>query len=306
MPRISDLGFQQILLQSFQRVQNAAQEHQIQLSSGKISQAYSGVGASTNRLLSAEGVISRATAYEDAATVAATRLQTQEAAITNVTDVLTGLRQRFVAVLATGSAELLTPELETAAQRILSSLNTQLGGVYIFGGSDGTAKPVGASSLADIGAAADPNDLFDPTASHLRLAVEEGTTIDGGPLAQEIGADLMALLHDFANAPATLGPFNGELTAQQRDFIVAKVAELDAVAADLNAALGVNGIAQAQTDAATARNIQRRNLAEQIASGIEDIDIAEAVARLAQDQIAVEASARALAQATQLSLLNYI
>ncbi|MEQ8936580.1 MAG: flagellin [Amphiplicatus sp.] len=306
MPRISDLGFQQILLQSFQRIQSTAQEHQIQLSSGKVSQAYSGIAASTNRLLSAEGVLARATAYEDAATAAATRLQTQEAAMTNVTDVLSGLRQRFVAVLATGSAELLTPELETAAQRILSSLNTQLGGVYIFGGSDGTAKPVAASSLADIGAAVDPNDLFDPTASHLRLTVEEGATIDGGPLAQEIGAELMALLSDFANAPATLGPFAGELTAQQRDFIVAKVAELDAVAVELNAALGVNGIAQAQTDAAAARNIQRRNLAEQIASGIEDIDIAEAVARLAQDQIAVEASARALAQATQLSLLNYI
>ncbi|MEE2692508.1 MAG: flagellin [Pseudomonadota bacterium] len=306
MPRISDLGFQQILLQNFQRIQGAAQERQIQLASGKISTAYSGVGAGTNRLLSAEGVIARASAYEDAAKVAATRLQTQETAMTNIGDAVADLRQRFVAVLATGSAELVTPEVETAAQRVLASLNTQLGGVYVFGGSDGTTKPAGAASLADIGAAADPNDLFDPTATHLRLTVEEGTTVDGGPLAQEIGADLMALFHDFANAGAALGPFAGELTAAQRDYLVNMVAELDAISADLNTALGVNGVAQSQADAARTRNVQRRDLAEQIASGIEDIDIAEVVARLSQDQIAIEASARALAQATQLSLLNYI
>jgi len=44
MTRISDLGFQQILLNSFQRAQAGAEARQIQLSTGKISDRYSGVG----------------------------------------------------------------------------------------------------------------------------------------------------------------------------------------------------------------------------------------------------------------------
>lgn len=306
MPRISDLGFQQIMLQNFQRIQGSAQERQIQLASGKVATAYSGVGATTNRLLSAEGVLARATAYQNAAKVALTRLETQEAAMSSIGDVLAGLRQRFVAVLATGSPELVMPEVETAAQRALSALNTQVGGVFVFGGSDGTVRPVAAASLSDIGAAADPSDLFDANATRMSLAVEEGVRIDGGPVAQEIAASLMTLFHDFAGAEATLGPFSGTLTAAQRDFLVGVVDRIDAVAMGLNVELGINGVAQSQADAALTRNVQRRDFAERIASEIEDIDIAEAVARLAQDQLALQASARALAQATQLSLLNYL
>lgn len=306
MTRIADFGFSQILLENFQRVQSVAQEHQAQLSSGKVATRYSGVGAATNRLLSAEGVVARATAYEDAAKVAQSRLGAQEAGLSSIGDVVAGLRQRLVAVLATGSPDLLAAELETAAQRIISALNINIGGVYVFGGADGTTRPVSATNLADIGAVADPADLFDPNATRLRLAVEEGVTIDGGPVAQEIAEGLFSDLRDFANAAATLGPFSGDLTAAQRDFLVQKVGRLDTVGAGLNQALGIIGIAQSQADAATVRNIQRRDLAEIVASEIEDIDIAEVVSRLAQDQIAVEASARALAQASQLSLLNFL
>ena len=70
MTQISDLGMQQILLSGFQRAQDAAQTRQIQLSSGKVSNTYSGIGPQTNQLLSAEGVLTRTSAYENAANAA--------------------------------------------------------------------------------------------------------------------------------------------------------------------------------------------------------------------------------------------
>jgi flagellar hook-associated protein 3 FlgL len=305
MTRISDLGFQQLLLSGFLKAQEGAQLRQIQISSGKVSHNYGGVGPQTSQLLSAEGVITRATAYEKAANVALTRLQTQEGSLTTIAESVATMRARMTTTLATGSPELLMPEIETAAQRIITALNTQLGGVFLFGGTDGSAKPVTATNLADIGAAADPDDLF-LLADRARLSIEEGITVDGGPTAIEVASDLFAELQELANAETVYGPFTGQLTAAQRDFLIQKVAALDAIAANLNSELGLNGVAQSQTEDARVRNTQRRDLAEIVASEIEDIDVAEAIVRLNQDQLAVEAAGRALAQASQLSLLNFI
>lgn len=305
MTRISDLGFQQLLLAGFQRAQDAAQRSQLQLASGKVANSYGGIGAAAGQLLSAEGVVTRATAYEGAANSAAARLTTQEGSLTTVAESVALIRARFVTTLATGSADLLLPEIEVAAGRIISALNTQLGGVFVFGGVDGSAPPVAASSLGDIGAAADPDALLGG-GPRTRLPVEEGATVDGGATALDIASELFAELKELANAESVYGPFTGQLTAAQRDFLIDKVARLDAIAADLTVELGLNGVAQSQAHDAKTRNVQRRDLAEIVASEIEDIDIAEAVARLNQDQLAVEAAGRALAQATQLSLLNFI
>ena len=305
MTRISDLGFQQILLNSFQRAQAGAEARQIQLSTGKVSDRYSGVGIATGQLLSSEGVITRATAYERSAAVAASRLTTQEAAMTSIADSVARLREHFVISIATGGAELLGPNIAAEAQRIIGALNTELGGVYVFGGVDGSVPPVTAASLADIGAAANTDALF-IDAARQRLAVEEGTTVDGGATAREIASDLFARLKELANAPASLGAFSGVLTPVQQGFISQKIAELDAISDSLYSELGLNGLAQGQTEDARVRNVQRRDLAEITASALEDADLAEVVARLNQDRIAIEAAAQALSQASELSLLNFL
>lgn len=305
MTRISDLGFQQILLSSFQRAQEGAQARQVQLASGKVSDRYSGVGVRTGELLSAEGVINRATAYEKAAGVASSRLQVQEAGLDTIADSLARLRSRFVTALSTGSAELVFVELATEAQRILSALNTETGGVYIFGGTNGAVPPVDARSIDDLAAAANTDDLF-VLAGRTRLPVEEGTSVDGGATADEIAGDILARLKELADAPGTLGPFSGQLTAAQAAFLVGKVAEFDALSAAIIEHQGANGVAQHQVSAALDRNVQRRNLAEIVASEIEDVDLAEVVARLNQDRLAIEAAAQALVQSRELSLLNFL
>lgn len=305
MTRISDLGFQQILLNSFQRAQGSAQLRQIQLSTGKVSDRYSGVGVATGQLLSAEGVIERVSAYEKAAGVAASRLQTQEAALTTIADSVARLRERFVVAMSTGSAELIAPELASEAQRIIAALNTESGGVYVFGGVNGTVPPTTAQSIADIAAAPNTDALF-VDAARQRLAVEEGTTVDGGATAREIASGLYRTLQEIANAPQALGAFSGQLTNAQSAFLTQEIADLDQISARLYEELGLNGLAQGQTEDARVRNVQRRDLAEIVASEIEDVDLAEVVARLNQDRIAIEAAAQALKQASELSLLNFL
>ncbi len=305
MTRISDFGFQQILLSSFQHARAGAEARQIQLASGKVSDRYSGVGVATAQLLSAEGVIERTTAYDRSAAVTASRLETQEASLTTIADSVARLRERFVVALSTGGAELIAPEIAAEAQRIIAALNTETGGVYVFGGVDGSVPPVRAQSLSDIASASNTDSLF-IDAARRQLAVEEGTTVDGGATAREIASGLFATLKDLANAPAALGAFSGQLTNAQSAYLSQKIAELDQLSAGLYSELGLNGLAQGQTEDARVRNGQRRDLAEIVASEVEDVDLAEVVSRLNQDRLAIEAAAQALAQASELSLLNFL
>ena len=303
--RISELGMQQLLLQGFQKAQESGLAHQAQLSSGKKYQTYGEYGADSLRLLSAKGVMTRSGAYQNASQIAETRLELQGENMTTISDAVDALRADFTTVLSTGSSEVLPSELETAAQRILTALNAQFGGTYLFGGTDGSTAPVDATSLSDLADAASINDLF-TEGGRATLAVEEGVSIDGGPLASDIASDLLSELQDLANAESTLGPFDGELTDAQRSYIVEKNARLGEIADNLSQELGLNAAAQGQASDAAARNQQKADLAELVASDIENVDPAEAITRLYQDQFAIQASAQALSQATQLSLLNYI
>jgi len=303
--RVSDLGLQQLLLQGFQQAQGSAQTRQIQLASGDRFQTYGEYGADALRLISSEGVVSRASAYENASNIALTRLETQGSSLEIVSDAIENVRAGFSRTLATGNAELLLPDIENAAQRIIAALNVDVGGTYIFGGTDGAQRPVVAGSLGDIGAAADVNSLF-AEGSRTQLSVEEGVSVDGGPLASQIAADLFVELKDLANAEASLGPFQGNLTDAQRDFILQRTANLSAIVDRLYQEQGMSAVAQGQASDAVTRNRDARELAEIVASEIEDVDIAEALSGLNQDQLAIQASAQALSQATQLSLLNFI
>ena len=305
MTRISDIALQQVLLQGFQRNQEASQQAQIQLASGDKFQTYGGYGADALRLLSSEGVVERAGAYTRASDIALSRFQIQENSLTTISDAVGGAQANFIQTLATGSAELLIPELETAAQRILTALNAQIGGVYVFGGDDGAQPAVNAASLADLGAAGSIDGLFQE-GDALRLSVEEGVFISGGPLASEIATELLTELQDLANAETSLGPFSGNLTDAQRAYIIDKNARFVELGAQLNEALGLNGVLQTQAGDAALRNQRASDYAEIVAAEIEDVDIAEALSRLNQDRLAIEASGRALAQASELSLLNFI
>ena len=301
MTRISEIALQQALLSGFQRAQDAGQARQIQLATGKVSNLYSGIGAETTRLLSAEGVVTRTTAFDSAANAALSRLQAQEGALQSLSETVAQLRSTLVASLANGTGDAIAFEAETGALRTLSALNAEAGGVFLFGGTDGTAPPVNASTLADLGAATNTDDLF-AGGERARLAVEAGVAVDGGPLAREVGADIAGLLGDIADA----GSFSGPLDASQRSFLSTQVAELERIADALIVEQGLNGVAQSQTVGAIDRGVRARDLAEVVAAEIEDADIAEVVSRLNQDQLAIQAAAQALSQASQLSLLNFL
>ncbi len=305
MTRISDLGLSQALLSGYQRAQAGAEARQIQLSTGKVSPTYGGLGAQAPTLLTAEGVRVRAAAFEQATNIAATRLQLQESSLSNISDSVARLRGQFVVALSSGGAELLPGAVGAEAQRILSALNISSGGVFLFGGDDGSIAPVAARTLEDLVGAANVDSLFQ-TNARTRLPIENGVSVDGGATARDVGLELASELAAIGQAFTALGPFSGALTDAQRQFLVDQVSRLDSISATLFEELGLNGQSQGQVEDARIRNVRQRDLAEVVAAEIEDADLAEVISRLAQDRLAVEASGRALAEVSQLSLLNFL
>jgi flagellin-like hook-associated protein FlgL len=277
---------------------------QIQLSTGKVGQYHSAVGSAISPLVTSEGVITRLNAYESAANQALARFQVQESALVSLEESASTLRAGIVRALANGAGDFLSLEAEGTAGRALSALNTSLGGVYVFGGSNGAEPPVNARSLADLVGVNLANLFADAPAQ--RIAISDGRTVSGGPMAEDVGTGLLTSLQAFAEAEATLGPFDGQLTDAQRDFLREQLRALDGVIDRVITAQGLNGGLQTEASGAVAEHSRARDLAEILVSEIEDADIAEVISKLSQDQIAIEAAGRALAQVGQLSLLDFI
>lgn len=304
MTQISDIGLQQILLNSFQQAEEGSQTRQVQLATGKVSSDFAGLGAQTTRLLSAESVFARATAFEGAASAAGSRLQIQETGLNEIASAVESLRADIVRALSTGASELLPITFSAVADRVISSLNIDVSGVFVFGGADGEQPPAALGAARDL-ASADLSSIF-PATERTQLIVEQGLSLDGGATAAEIGADALSVLQSLLNAETTTGPLSGALTNDQQAFFRDILGQLQGVTETLTRELSVNGLAQSEAARAEERQVQRQNLAEIVAGEIENVDIAEVVTRLEQDRIAIEAAARALSTTSELSLLNFL
>lgn len=302
---ISELGLQQTLLQGFQSAQESAQVSQVRIATGDQFQRFSEFGADTLSLLSAESIVERSGAFVDASQIAQSRQELIGGSLSEVASSLEDIRAGITRALATGASELLSPEVATETQRIISSLNIEFGGVFLFGGVNGAERPVDITSLSDLNRDGDLNDIFNEGA-RTSFAIEEGVILDGGPIASEVATPIFEILQEFENAPETLGRFEGILTDEQSRFVTDLSQRLATVIDGVFGLIGENAIAQNAAAEAVARNQQRSDFAEIVAADIENADIAAAIARLNQDQLAIEASAQTLAQVSQLSLLNFI
>lgn len=102
------------------------------------------------------------------------------------------------------------------------------------------------------------------------------------------------------------GPFGGPITPQQRQFLDTQLSLLSIAESGIDNQQAINGIRQAQLGRILDRHEATGNLLKGFSSDLQDVDLAEAISRLNQSQLALEASLKVTAEVGQLSLLNYI
>jgi flagellar hook-associated protein 3 FlgL len=208
-------------------------------------------------------------------------------------------------------------KVAAAFERATDLLQTKDRGQYVFAGTRTDTPPVNATTTADFLALANSGDIFENNQQKAQARVDDARTVEFGVLADETAGPLMNALHRIlqfdagtlpagAGAFAPAGPFGDPLTGNQRDFLVAEfqnaVAGVDAIREQEAA----NGVRMQSLEKVMTRQEEDRAFIKGFIAEIEEVDIAEALVKLNQDETALEASLNVTARLNRISLLDYI
>jgi flagellar hook-associated protein 3 FlgL len=128
-----------------------------------------------------------------------------------------------------------------------------------------------------------------------------------GVLADEVAEPLFQLFQDLMiYATNTAGSFDNPLSTADRTFLIGKMSQAGAAFEAANTAQAEHGVAMGTIEDAKFRHEYELAFVNRFIANIEDTDIAEAVTKLNQHQLALESSFRVFSQLNKLSLLNFI
>lgn len=298
---ISTLGLQQTVFAGVATARDNLEASQIALSSGRRAERYGGLDGDAARLVTAEALEVRSAAALSANDRALARLQLIGGGLESIDARLADLENTLSAALANGDGALVSDAVRDNARAILSTLNQQFGETFLFGGDTNARRPVNASQLADL--TGDPATDFS-SGNRFAIVIDDRIA-SSGPTAAEIFAPLIDTLNSLAaigNTPGT----DSALDATARATLTNGIQALGLERQRIQEERALVGVDENRLDRVNARLTAVRDIAEVAAADIEAIDPAEAITRLNQDQLALEASARALGILNDVSLLNFI
>ena len=307
MTRVSDLSQSQLLISELNRASQRAAVTELQVSSGKKAQYFKDLADQAGVLFSAKRVLDRNAHYTQTVTELKQRLDTQDLTLQELEGASGDLRQTVTDALANNSGLALMDQINAIFQRSAQALNTQVNGQYIFGGTRTDVAPVNVSSLAALGAAPSIPGIFENNDVTASAIVDDGVKIDYGFTASDLGTPLMTALQaikQFNDGPS--GPFSGNLTAAQQTFLQGQISTLIQTASDITAQASRNGVVQKQVDGIETQLSNAKISADRFVSDIEDVDLATALTNLQQDQMALQAATRMVAEIGRMSLLDFL
>ncbi len=295
--RFGDAAQSRALTQDLLATQTRMRETQAQISSGKRARNYDEIADRASVLVRTKEQYALVENYASGNREVVNRVNAMEGSIRVIAD----SAERFRSVLlqrldsASGSAVPLESEIENMLDEVEHQLNTKVDGRALFGGSRTNIDPV---QLPD-----PPPTTVDPALYYrgdsVRLTHRADTDID---VAYGIEASDPA----FAGFIAALGE---ALAAHGANDRVGLEGALDQATQAINGLADLRGTLGARSarleSIATSQDAQADYLRESIGT-IEDVDLAEAMTKLAQDRIVLEASYLALSQINSLSLADYL
>jgi flagellar hook-associated protein 3 FlgL len=307
MTRISTFGNNQTLLSELLRNQANMLTDQQQVTTGKVATDYKGLAAQTSTLLGAKTLKSRVDQYTEAGNQVKNTLDIYDNSIGVLDSVAGDLKQTLQQALGNGEVYGLSEILSQSLNSTVTAMNTEVGGKYIFSGTRTDTPPVTVTSTGDLTALASAADAFQNNDQKAVLQVDDGVSMQYGILASDVAEPLMSVFKAFADFNAgPNGPLDCKLNATQLSFIQTQLANLDNARQSILNSQVANGVRQKSLDNILTQHESTSVVVTGMISDIEDVDIAKAVTNLNNDQTALQASYKAMATLSQLSLLNYL
>jgi flagellar hook-associated protein 3 FlgL len=308
MTRVATFGNYQSALLDLMRAQSRAADAQVRVSTQKNATDLTGFGRQSETLTAMKGAQSRIQGFIDTAAAVSARLTTQDLAMGQISAAISGIREAIGGAIATDSGGSLMLELEGHFQAARGGLNMRHHGGYLFAGASTSTTPLAAANLAELLAAPSVASLFSNDTLKTASRVAEGTTLETGFLADELGTDMMSILRDiqeFHTTPGS-GPLDGRLTEPQKAFLSTQLARLGQAGTSVVDKMAKTGSLAKQVENISAGHQAQKSALDELISGRTDADMAVAITDLQLSQVAIQASAQIINQLRQVSLLNYL
>jgi len=284
------------------------QQSEMQVSSGKVSDTYAGIGDKTAALEGARVAAQRADAYQASTQLAVTQTDMQDTQLTTLSGLADQLKKAITTAAGNSDGTDLMNEADSIFQQASAILNsTDSNGNYIYGGSQTDRKPFTATQLSDLASPATVASFFQNDSNKKTVLVGDGQTETIGVLASDVGTDLMSALQKLYDLDGGTGSYSANLTTAQTDSLTTTVLP-DATTASLklNAANALNGDTYNNLKSAITNQQTMSKLYTGFVSDIEDVDMGQALTNLSMNQTALQAVLTVTSKLNNLSLLDYM
>ncbi|MFT3724171.1 MAG: flagellin [Hyphomonadaceae bacterium] len=306
MTRVSSAMIPAASLADLQRAQHELVEAGRQSSAQTRANDLKGYGREAQTLVSAQRLVARNQGFQATARELTTRMQIQDVTLGRSAEAVSKLKEQLFQNLGLDSGEGVRSQLEEAFAVIKDTMNTNLGGRYLFGGVLNDQAPISATSLSDL--AANPlTDSLQQGADAQVMRVEEGRTLQAGVVADDVVTQALASIKRLAELDeGPDGPFGGDLTDVQKQAIQSELTSLGDAFDTILAQQAENGRLSKDVELAGTRLTSQYNALDEAIGGIVDVDLAAVAMRLQQAQFAYNSSASVFNVLRGLSLLDVL
>ena len=307
MTRVSSFGQQSQMVRTLMENQQRVFEGQRQIATGKKTDEFAGLAGVTSTALSSRSFLARIETFQSSIKTVRGKLDANDVQIQGMLTSMEALRDNIQVALSNNQAEGFSEMLDQTFRFMVNGLNTNFDGGYLFSGAKTGTRPVNVNDLAGLSALPAVADAFDNSDVAFRAKVADNVDLEFGMLADDLATGSFTILkdlYDYDQGPD--GPLNGELTQTQWNFLQSQLATITSAIDDLRQKQVNNGLVNQRLDIVDEQHADTAVFVEVFIADLEDVDIAEAVTRLNNNQVALEASYRAVSALADLSLLDFL
>lgn len=294
--RVSTAGMNNQMITQSLRVQSSYAEALEQQSSELKSAQLSGLDGQAGAAVGLTADIARSKHLVTQAETATAQLEIAYSTVDSIGDLVQGVLSKLAGAIdgTTDDYESVQTAAADALSNIVTLLNTQYAGSYLFSGGTTLTKPVDVTDPAY-----DPtlNTAYYQGGSNLRtVMLDGGASVSYGVTADDPAfAEAMKGLAAIADA----APLDGATVESAFDTLSATVKPLGHIQEKLSAqTVTLNNLIDAQTDF--------QLYANEMLTGLTKVDIPTASAVVSQRELLLQASFSALSSLKSVSILNYL
>jgi flagellar hook-associated protein 3 FlgL len=279
---------------------------QRQIGSNKKANDLAGFGVDAGRVLSANALISRVEARQQAATTLSGRLGATDFALGKTADSAETLREAVLTAVGQDDGRYLATALQAAFDAARISINTTFEGEALFGGERTDATPINVSTLDQLAAAPSTASIFDEGARQKTLDLGDGSF----PVAEKASAVSTGLFDAMRQIKQLLDANGGTLpvplTSAQKTALQGFAVNLESSRQTLLLAQGRNGETSKAIDAKQASLESQSNALAKLVGDTVDVDLAQVASKLSTTQVQYQAIAQTFSSLSHLSLLDFL